>query len=140
MAIGRLLSVTFAACCAFGAAGCIVTTSSDPGPVVVDEGALLYERCVDDLDCDAAADGCYEVDTDVGVGAMCSAQCFDASDCLAIRGGVGAVCYGLAGDPSGISICYEQCDFESDCAVGLSCTDALDPSGALIDRICVPND
>jgi len=128
-------------CAVAAATDCGDGTCVSPGGVCPDAGgALLYERCLDRTDCDPAADGCYEVDTSTGTGAMCSVQCLDASDCLAVRGGVGATCYTLYGDPSGVAICYEQCDFDADCAFGLGCVDALDPSGVVIDRICVPND
>lgn len=108
------------------------------GCVVVTERPF-YDRCVTTEDCAIDADACYQITYDDGVvsttDGLCSAECASDLDCPSSNGYAGA-CYSLsAGSPF---ICFERCDYNTDCPAFYDCIPAS--AGGLADAICLPHD
>lgn len=94
-----------------------------------------YEFCFDELDCDVG-DQCFRVTTGASDGSMCSYVCGSSAECESSFGFAGS-CLALLGD--GVSICYQQCIDDFDCAGTNVCLDAVDAFGAFVDRVCFPD-
>ncbi|MAQ16859.1 MAG: hypothetical protein CMN30_18960 [Sandaracinus sp.] len=106
---------------ALGASGCVV---------VLDD----YEPCDFDSDCDSGR--CETVTVSWPDGsrvqdAFCTVGCFDDFDCQYTAAGLPGTCDSLGGGPF---ICWETCDFDSDCAPGWVC----DVSRDGFDSYCLP--
>jgi len=130
MARGSALLVLGAAALV-GASGCVVQRE-DPGPGYV-TAAPVYARCSTTPDCESSYD-CFNVMWERGTGGVCSADCVNHSDCPG--GDAASSCYALAGDTTGLSICYQRCTFDRDCASGLVCEPVI--GGRAEDSICMP--
>ena len=96
-----------------------------------------YRGCNDTADCLDPLDLCWEVDIPESgtFGRFCSNECASDVDCQPANA-FGGVCYAIAADPT--FLCYQQCDFDSDCFLGSVCIE-VDLGGGLLDLICVPN-
>ena len=99
-------------------------------------GAPPYAECVDELDCPAPSDACYELrftrsDGTEAEGRMCSLACASDADCPE-----GGACVALAGDPSSTFFCAQRCEASADCYAGFACT-AVDGADRSM-RLCLP--
>lgn len=97
-----------------------------------------YEECRSGGDgCDRAVDQCFalSIPAERTSGEFCSRICTGDFDCDRNRGWEG-VCYSLGSDPT--PLCFQQCDFNSDCEFGSVCIE-VSLGGGLIDFICVPD-
>ena len=94
-----------------------------------------YASCISTSDCNDIADECLEVDIPAAstFGGFCSHGCSSDFECE-YNFGYDGVCYGLDGSSA---ICYQQCDFDTDCWSGNVCIEI--GVGGLVDFICVPN-
>lgn len=113
----RNIGLTILTLTALGASGCVVT-SVDPYYQAV------YESCGFVSDCDANADFCQRIVTDWPDGissenSICTYGCFDDFDCISSTSGNPGICEDL-GRGTGF-LCYEACDFDSDCDIGFAC-------------------
>jgi len=98
-----------------------------------------YEECYSEEPfCDRAVDQCWEVEvrSEATLGAFCSRICGGDFDCDNNRGWTGA-CY-ILGTTDTTPLCYQRCDFNSDCEFGSVCIEVDDGSG-FFEAICVPN-
>ncbi|MEQ8458637.1 MAG: hypothetical protein RLO52_14665 [Sandaracinaceae bacterium] len=113
---------------------CPVDTLCEAGFCVADD---TYEVCTSTPDCLDSADECFEVDIPQAAtfGRFCTNACGSDVDCQPANG-FGGVCYALGGDPT--ALCYQQCDFDSDCYPGSVCIE-VDLGGGVIDFICTPD-
>ena len=97
-----------------------------------DNTVRLYDRCDFDLECEAVADGCFDIVADYGDvvvrDAMCTNFCRDDLDCFD-RG----LCLDLDGDP----LCYLPCRDDFDCDFGFICAEAEDITGGFA-TVCLP--
>ncbi|MEC7521431.1 MAG: hypothetical protein VYE22_16250 [Myxococcota bacterium] len=96
-----------------------------------------YEECYSDNTCDRAVDQCFSVSipAEATSGDFCSRVCSSDFDCDGNRGW-GGVCYSLGSDPT--PICFQQCDFNSDCEFSSVCIE-VSLGGGVVDFICVPD-
>lgn len=96
-----------------------------------------YRACDVTADCLDPIDQCWEVDlpAEGTFGNFCSNECGADVDCQPANG-FGGVCYAIEADP--IFLCYQQCDFDSDCYLGSVCVE-VDLGGGVFDLICAPN-
>ena len=117
----KLVWVVFAAL-AMGtmASGCVIDNT--------------YTSCIDSADCDIG-DDCFEVSTAETIGNFCSNVCSSDAACESNFGFPGA-CYAIEADPT--SLCYQTCDFDSDCYFTSVCIEVLRTDG-LTDFICAPS-
>lgn len=116
---------------------------------------LLYDACFRVEDCVETASLCEELAVEFsGVefsNAICTTECAAtgplAPDCARAVIGRPGSCYpsSVAGGIDDTLVCFEPCDFDTDCLFGFRCLDALDLCGAdpscpigLNDAICVP--
>ena len=111
--------------------GCAVT--------VVDLDLPPYEVCDFNSDCDpVTTDGCFDVTVDDGLtvssSAICSLICDSDLDCpdSAVTFLPGACIAFFFEDP----ICYERCEFSTDCPAGFDCLDAA--GDFVFDPVCLP--
>ena len=113
--------------------GALIVLALSVSACTVDD---TYASCVDGADCADPADQCLEVSipAEGTFGAMCSYGCTSHATCEP-SGFFDGVCYSLEGSAA---ICYQQCDFDSDCWSRNVCI-SVDLGGGLIDLICVPN-
>jgi hypothetical protein len=116
---------------AMGGTGCVVVTDDDD--VIVDDTLLDYEPCTFDSDCDSFR--CESVTADWGdritTDSICTRTCVDELDCDVTDSGLDGTCAAIG---SGPFLCYESCDFDSDCAGGFRCGE-LDTTGFFV---CLP--
>lgn len=110
-----------------GASGCVVDDT--------------YEACVEDADCNDPADRCVAVTVEADrfgeatSGGFCTHECASDAECEYNLGWAG-VCYAL--QESAASLCYQQCEVDTDCWGGNVCRRvALDE--LTDDLICVPS-
>ena len=96
-----------------------------------------YASCFDTNDCNDTRDQCFLVDIPSAgtIGNFCSRTCGSDSACEFNFGFSGA-CYAIAADPT--FLCYQRCDFDSDCYSTSVCIEVATDTGAL-DYICVPD-
>lgn len=131
-----LLLPLLAALAAVGASGCFVSVDDGGGGGGRDYLAT-YEPCVADSEC-LPADFCEPVTVTISgrtvSDAICTHDCYDDLDCPrgVISGLVGA-CVDFGDGP----VCYERCDYDSDCPSGFYCIDCA--NGWCGDPICLPN-
>ncbi|MFK7991136.1 MAG: hypothetical protein AB8I08_34270 [Sandaracinaceae bacterium] len=107
---------------ALGSAGCTIDDT--------------YGGCNTTADCADPLDQCLEVSipAEGTLGAFCSSGCDSDLQCESAFGFPGR-CYSLEGSSN---ICYQACDFDSDCFSSSVCIEvALD--GGVVDFICVPD-
>ena len=102
-----------------------------PGAVA----STRYERCSGGSS--SASETCLNVRAPLSGGTttngnFCSNTCRSDADCAPRNGNSGA-CYGLYGDTSGVSVCYQRCTSQVNCAAGSAC--APTTTG---DMICIP--
>ncbi len=120
----RLGMTMIVALAAMAGSGCIVTTDDDYAD---------YEPCTFDSDCDSFR--CESVTADWGdrvtTDAICTRGCRDELDCDITASGLDGTCAAIG---SGPFLCYESCDFDSDCAGGFRCGE-LDTTGFFV---CLP--
>jgi hypothetical protein len=111
----------------------VVFASALLSSCTVSRRSALYEGCVENNDCTASADACFNIDWIDGRGGMCSVYCANDLECPG-----DSRCFELVGDPAGTRICYARCFDDLDCDFGFICTDA-DLGGTIVDSICLPN-
>jgi hypothetical protein len=119
-----LLTLLFAATAAL-AAGC---------------GSDTYAGCNDISgdDCIFASDRCISVGTSATQGAFCSQLCSFDSQCP-ISFGFNGACLDVNG--SGVDVCYQRCEFESDCFFSSTCIEVqtIVPGLVFSDFVCLPD-
>lgn len=108
-----------------------VCTGGEP----IEEGAS-YDACVDSSECLEAEDQCFMVTIPAAStsGNFCSRACSSDVDCPSSAGGDGA-CYDV--ESAGF-LCYQQCEFDSDCFPASVCIELTLP-GDVTDFVCVPS-
>lgn len=121
----RLWMMMIVAFAAMAGSGCIVTTDDDYAD---------YEPCVFDSDCDSFR--CESItaswpDGTVTTDSICTRGCFDELDCDITANGFDGTCAAIG---SGPFLCYETCEFDSDCPSGFDCGE-LDRTGFFV---CLP--
>ena len=99
-------------------------------------GAPPYAECVDELDCPAPSDGCYQLrftrtDGTEADGNMCSATCASDAECPEE-----GACVALDGDPETRFFGAARCATSSDCYAGFACTMVEGADGVM--RLCLP--
>lgn len=110
-----------------GAAGCTVDDT--------------YASCTGDLDCNDVDDRCRFVTIPADSfgpgtsGGFCTHECASDAACE-YNFGYDGVCYALEEDPT--FLCYQQCDFDSDCWSGNVCR-RVELDAITFDYICVPS-
>jgi hypothetical protein len=116
------LWVAFAAVMATGIAGCTLDDT--------------YASCFVTADCNDVDDRCFGVDIPAAgtSGDFCTRECASDAACESNFGFPGA-CYGLG---TSVPICFQTCDFDSDCYSSSVCIEVLTDTGFL-DYICVPD-
>lgn len=113
------------------ASGCFVSVNDDP--VYLD----TYEPCDVSSDC-VPGDDCVDITVTNPDGftvndGMCTHGCVSDADCPTSPGSLLAgACYEVGGASA---LCYERCDFDSDCPFGFACY----PTSGVPDAICLPN-
>ena len=118
---------------ALGLGGCFVSVDDGHGH----DHLATYEPCTFDDEC-LHSDICepITVTSDSGrtvTDGMCTHGCFDDLDCPR---GVTSGYVGACVDFGSGALCYERCDFDSDCPVGFLCYDCA--NGWCGDPICLP--
>ena len=123
------------------ALGCIDDTDCLAGEFCDVDGFCVadntYSACTTTANCSDPVDECFEVDlpAEATIGNFCSNVCAADAECDAVPPWSG-VCYAIEADPT--FLCYQQCEFDSDCFAGSVCVEvSLDPT--LVDFICVPD-
>jgi cysteine-rich repeat protein len=98
----------------------------DPTAVTIETGACLGPDLCTQIDIDASST----------YGDMCTRTCSSDANCINGSGGLPGVCYDITG--FGPFVCYQQCDFASDCFAGNVCIE-VNLGAGVIDFICVPD-
>ena len=111
------------------ASGCFVSVDDDPVYL------RTYEPCGSSSQC-VPEDDCVEISVSTPDGrtvidGMCTHGCFDDGDCPVSYSGLIGGCYEVGGASA---LCYERCDFDSDCPGGFACY----PTSGVADAICLP--
>ena len=91
-----------------------------------------YTHCAGNDDCELAEE-CFLFTTTVTDGRFCSEECTSDSQCERNLGFSGA-CMGVAGVTG---LCFQECDFTSDCFSSSECVDFTDTNG-VTNAVCVP--
>ena len=116
---------------------------------------LLYDTCLTVDECVETATRCEGLAVEfAGVeftNAICTTECAStgplAADCARAFVGRNGSCYPsrVAGGRGDTLVCFEPCDFDTDCLLGFRCLGAIDLCGADAncpidpsDAICVP--
>lgn len=80
----------------------------------------IYSRCDATDVCAYPADYCV----DTGGAGQCSLTCFDDFDCPS-RNGYAGSCRVLAAYPDNSPICFQGCNFDTDCPSGTACSSGV---------------
>ncbi len=119
----KLLWISFALVVMGSTAGCVIDDT--------------YSYCFDSSDCSDLDDQCVRLTVPAAAtdGQYCTHSCAGDFDCESNFGFAGA-CYDV--EFSGVFLCFQTCDFTSDCYSSSVCQQ-IDLGGGVIDFICLPN-